>query len=503
MAEHKAPTRVTPSGKLTVEQLVQFPQLQMRVLAGESGLSRLVSWAHVSELDDPTPWLLGAEVIMTTGIAIPRLAAEQRDYLLRLDDAGVAALTLSAQMYAPPLHDEFFAAAEERSLPVLEVPRAVPFIAIAQEVAAAVREDSGQRIGAQLQVFDTLRWMASEDLGTATLFRRLERLSGYRLYLCTPHGRPLLPDVPVPPDPSVLPGSPEAPPGIPGGFALPVPSPGGSAGFLVALGGGDTRPAGLAVAQHIATVAALRLAMARHEHEAQRREGAETLAEMLQDVLEPAAVRRRLRRLGLPADPGDEQGRLRLLIVREVDDDGLDRALMECPHLMLRRRDDLYVLTADTAAAHDAVAELRGVAAGASRPFAPGTSLRVPQREAVWAVARATESGQPFVPYGDDTAGRWLPDDPSVLDALVEYVLGEVLRYDLEHETRLLDSARTWMERDRRLDDAARALHVHPNTLAYRLRRFAALTGRDLSSSAGFAEVWLALRAARQIGVVD
>ncbi|MFC7640754.1 hypothetical protein ACFQX6_06875 [Streptosporangium lutulentum] len=43
------------SHKLTVEDLLSFPALQLRLLAGEAGLSRSVSWAHVSELEDPTP----------------------------------------------------------------------------------------------------------------------------------------------------------------------------------------------------------------------------------------------------------------------------------------------------------------------------------------------------------------------------------------------------------------------------------------------------------------
>ncbi|GAA4218148.1 PucR family transcriptional regulator [Streptosporangium album] len=478
--------------KLTVEDLTRFPALQLRVMAGEAGLTRSVSWAHVSELDDPTPWLLGAEVIMTTGMAIPRSATRQRAYLERLDDAGVSALALSAQLHVPPLHEAFFAAAEERGMPVLEVPLAVPFIAIAQEVAAAVQEDPGQRLGAQLQVFGALRWLASEDLDTPALFRRLERLSGYEVYLCTPQGRPLLPGVPAP-DPGVLPRSADAPPTIPGGFALPVPAPGGPAGFLVAFEREGARPAGLAVVQHIATVAALRVAMVRHGRETLRREGAEILAELLQDVLDPATARRRLIRLGLPAEE------LVLLTVRGVPDDALLRALDDHPCLLLRRGDDRYVL--GSAELGTAIAALPSAAAGMSRPFPAGTSLRVARREAVWAASRAAESGQPLIRYGDDTAGRWLPDDPSVLAALVEHVLGEVLRYDAAHDSQLLTSVRTWMERDRRTEDAAAALHVHPNTLAYRLRRFTALTGRDLSSTGAFTEVWLAVRAAGQLGL--
>ncbi|MEW1846872.1 PucR family transcriptional regulator, partial [Nonomuraea angiospora] len=466
--------------KVSVEDLLRSPALQLRLLAGEAGLGRSVSWAHVSELDDPTPWLLGAEVIMTTGIAIPRQAAKQRAYLERLDDAGVSALALSAQLHVPPLHDAFIRAAEERGMPVLEVPLAVPFIAIAQEVAAAVQEDARQRLGAQLQVFGALRWLAAEDLDSATLFKRLERLSGYEVYLCTPQGRPLLPGVPVP-DVAVLPSEPEAPPTIPGGFVLPVPAPGGPAGFLVAFERQGARPAGLAVVQHIATVAALQVAMARNERETLRRQGAETLSELLQDVLDPAAVRRRLVRMGIPVE-----AELALLVIRNVPDEAIHRALDEEPHLMLRRGEDRYVL--GSPALGPAVAALPGVAAGMSRPFPAGESMQLPKREAVWAASTASESGRALIHYGDDTTGRWLPDDPWALTALVENVLGKALAYDSAHGSQLLTSVRTWMERDRRTEEAATALHIHPNTLAYRLRRFAELTGRDLTSTAAYAQ---------------
>ena len=56
-------------GVIRVEDLLRSPALQLRLIAGEPGTSRRVAWAHVSELEDPTPWLVGAEMIMTTGIA--------------------------------------------------------------------------------------------------------------------------------------------------------------------------------------------------------------------------------------------------------------------------------------------------------------------------------------------------------------------------------------------------------------------------------------------------
>ena len=54
--------------------------LDIRLVAGEAGLDRPVRWVHISELADPTPWLSGGELLLTTGmnLAEPRGAARVR-----------------------------------------------------------------------------------------------------------------------------------------------------------------------------------------------------------------------------------------------------------------------------------------------------------------------------------------------------------------------------------------------------------------------------------------
>src|SRR3954465_12112925 len=41
--------------------------LDVRVVAGESGLENAVRWVHISALEDPTPWLAGRGPRLTTG----------------------------------------------------------------------------------------------------------------------------------------------------------------------------------------------------------------------------------------------------------------------------------------------------------------------------------------------------------------------------------------------------------------------------------------------------
>ena len=438
-------------------------------------------------------------MIMTTGMAIPRGAQRQCAYVERLDDAGVACLAVSEGMFVPPLTRALRTVVAERGFPVVEVPIPVPFIAISQEVAAAAQGDMGARLNAQLRVFGAVQWLAAGRLSAREIFSRLERLSGYSLYACTLQGAPLLDgvSVPLPEHGDLLPRTLPSPPTVPGGYVLPVAGPRGPAGYILALESPNAAPAGVSVVQHIATVAALQLSMLAHEREILRRQGAETLAEMLQDALDRAAVARRLVASGFVMDRA-----LRLAVVAPAagrdapGDDGLADALAEsgAPHLMLRQGGELFVLIHDD----EAIAALTAVqdaTVGISRAFPAGARLTVPRREAEWALARASEAGRPVMTYGSDPTQKWLTAESADLAALAAEVLGSVVQYDAAHAGELVPSVRVWLDHDRHTERAASALHIHANTLRYRVQRFEEITGRSLSSTASLAEVWLALRA--------
>ena len=81
-----------PRVALTVEDLIRTRGLDLNVLAGRAGVSNAIRWVHVSELEDPTPWLKGGELLLTTGIGVGRTPARQRGYVRRLADAGLAGL---------------------------------------------------------------------------------------------------------------------------------------------------------------------------------------------------------------------------------------------------------------------------------------------------------------------------------------------------------------------------------------------------------------------------
>src|SRR3954447_15695706 len=133
---------------LTVRDIVSIPGMPLKLLAGEDGAERPVRWVHSSELEDPTPWLKGGELILTTGMGVGETAARQRAYVRRLVDAGVAGLGFGRGFGHDKTPRALVTEAGKHGFPVFEVPYPVPFIAITEAVftrAIAEQYDTLQR----------------------------------------------------------------------------------------------------------------------------------------------------------------------------------------------------------------------------------------------------------------------------------------------------------------------------------------------------------------------
>ena len=114
---------------LTVGELLR--SLDLRLLAGEAGLDHPVRWVHISELEDPTPWMSGGELLLTTGLQLDT-AKRQRAFVARLADHQLAGLGFGTGFSHEAVPDAIVAAARERDMPLVEVPYEVPFIAVTE-----------------------------------------------------------------------------------------------------------------------------------------------------------------------------------------------------------------------------------------------------------------------------------------------------------------------------------------------------------------------------------
>src|SRR5918999_1056389 len=104
-------------------------ELELEVVAGEAGLDRAVRWVHISELTDPTPWLSGGELLLTTGLQL----GDARAYVERLVAHGLTGLGFGVGFSHATVPDELREAAAEHGFPLFEVPYELPFIAITEK----------------------------------------------------------------------------------------------------------------------------------------------------------------------------------------------------------------------------------------------------------------------------------------------------------------------------------------------------------------------------------
>jgi hypothetical protein len=135
--------------------------------------------------------------------------------------------------------------------------------------------------------------------------------------------------------------------------------------------------------------------------------------------------------------------------------------------------------------------------AGVSRP-APAAALSGALREATHArdLAHSRSGSVQFVTGAEVTSHvallAGIPDE--VRRAFAASVLDPVLGYDERTGAGLLETLEAFLDCAGSWSRTADRLHLHVNTVRYRIGRVEELTGRDLASTADRVDVFLALR---------
>jgi hypothetical protein len=149
----------------------------------------------------------------------------------------------------------------------------------------------------------------------------------------------------------------------------------------------------------------------------------------------------------------------------------------------------------DRVCAH--LAELASGPVGISAPYPSLDQTPAAVRQARLARASATPGSHEIVRYEQVPIAILLASAPEAAAMVVQAILGPVLALPAPERDVLLDTLRMWFAEQGATSVAAGKLHVHRNTVRYRLRRLEELTGRSLSQPTGSAELHLALEAVR------
>jgi purine catabolism regulator len=108
---------------------------------------------HISELRDPTPYLEGGEVLLTTGIPFVGAGFDAREYIDRLRERGVCALVIGVGPQIDEIPDVIAELCREADLALLRVPADQLFIRITRGywdlVAASGRASLVAQLGTQ------------------------------------------------------------------------------------------------------------------------------------------------------------------------------------------------------------------------------------------------------------------------------------------------------------------------------------------------------------------
>jgi PucR family transcriptional regulator, purine catabolism regulatory protein len=124
--------------ELTVESLIG--ELGLELSSGRESAGRHVRWVHSTELLDPTPWLKGGELLLTTGMQLEGVK-KQRDFIALLAGHEIAGLGFGTGFMHKRLPAALVTAARKHAFPLFEVPYSLPFIAITERAFAQLVDE--------------------------------------------------------------------------------------------------------------------------------------------------------------------------------------------------------------------------------------------------------------------------------------------------------------------------------------------------------------------------
>jgi purine catabolism regulator len=520
-------------------------ELDLRLVAGASGAGHGVRWVHISELSDPTPFLSGGELLLTTGMQLTD-PDEQRAYVARLAGHGLAGVGFGTGFAHDTLPEAMVAAAEEHGFALFEVPYEVPFIAITEKAFTHLVNEHYAVLQRALSAHERLERIVLSERGLDGVAGALASLIGGPAVIFDARGevlalhagrRPLAPEVL---DELADELRERARTGarrgwVPGGalqgraLALPVartPHGNGSADaplpqawLVAAKDDGALSEFDRLTLHQAVTIVALELLRRRVAHETERRLAGDVLSAMISGELEGAELSRRLEPFGL-------RDRAAVLVMapprtlRAAVEDSLARALADeapagltagtgrfsCVLLPAGRGGDeeLFGL-AERIRARVAEDVGRPLDAGAGR-VVPSGELRRAFHEARCALealglAGHHDNGAAERPGGLATfrdLGSFqlllsLQDDEA-LRLFCDSILAPIEEGEGAYGGELMRSLEAFIECNGQWERAARQLYCHRHTLRYRIRRVEELTGRSLDSARDRIDFWLALR---------
>ena len=175
---------------LTIRELATAGGLGLEIVAGSAGIDRAIEAVYIGDLEDPTPWMVGGSLLLTTGPRFeedPASAARLVELLRQSGMVGVGVAVMPNVRVTIPA--EMAEAADREELPLLRIPLETPFREITSYVFHALSSRDMHRlrrsVALQKQLLEVL--LAEQD--PSGLVRRVGELLGASMLLFAASGR--------------------------------------------------------------------------------------------------------------------------------------------------------------------------------------------------------------------------------------------------------------------------------------------------------------------------
>ncbi|MGW1895197.1 PucR family transcriptional regulator [Streptomyces sp. NPDC002004] len=538
-------------GGITVQRALELPGLRSglpEVVAGAERLQRTVRWVHAGEVPNIASLLKGGELLLTTGLGLGTRPAEQRAFVRKLAERGIAALVVELGPRFARLPAAIVETARAAGLPLVQLHREVPFVTVTEEVHTEIVNGHY----ALLQRADEVHRRCTEALlgggGVPQVLGILAEFSGNPVFLETADGQLLY---------AAGAGTEAADPlqvweGLRGGRAAREDGPPAGAMLVDVPGGGPgtssvrarlvllsvaspLAPVHRIAAERAASSLAVVLMQARQEEELAARGRGDFLTDLAEGRITAEDAPAQARVLGFkPGDaplmpvvmrlpegsvdlsPGGGWAVLARAVAEELASVGVPVLLGVRPVegrvpllLGLRSEGERTAVADRVAAALRAGVERAGMQrAGAQPPVvvvgvaggwaAASAGLRHAAETATAAQGLADRPWYDARRLDIDLLLWRLRDHPD-LAAFVDRAIGPLRDHDRRSKPPLLPTLRTYLAHAGRKAETARELHLNRQTLYNRLARIGELLGTDLDDPQTVLALSLALRAQRHL----
>jgi purine catabolism regulator len=484
---------------------------------GPEAAQREVRGAHAVEVDAPARWLGPDWVMLTTGVRLRRNPAAQRELVPQLEAERVSALGFGVGLGFDQVPPALVEVARERGFPVFAVPYETPFREIIHFVDSSRsggEEHVFRRLTAlQRYLVDALRTPQPEQ----AMVDRLAHFLEASVVLVGADGRPEI-VAGKPPVGELLAEVCKQPPGlveleVDGWYAVatPIATQADNATRRLVLASPRRGFVGKLAKPAAEATAPLLAAMARLSDVVRDQEQA-VKAALLAEALEPTEAHDPLPLAARAAAFGlDFSSPARLVVISRharrgaaarLDLASLRRELVArlehagIPHLAHVREDSLMALVQGgdddvREALMAASGTLPDAVIGIGRPVTAIADAHHSLRDAELAADRSgLDPERRIMRFEDFDLGTFLVSEiaPERLDPKV----GEILSV-LQANPPLHEALSAYFAHDLDIATTAAALHMHRNSLRYRLARAEQILGRSLKQPSTIAAVYLAL----------